>query len=457
MLYSCSCGFTATSATGFYKHLASSKDDVEVIERVSSQGHRPQYSDAGGGTAQAALRVSGTVVNAIQVGLSPWRWFGSPSKVAPSTSTSDGGARPTTLEGEAAAGDEALSADAARAGGREPEQEQGQEQDDIDKIHARASDALIGAAPVHDHGGGGDSALPAGSLEAVQTVRDVLTWRHPWHTLRVFGAGLYLAVCARQLVKGHELLQPSTALFAFCFLLLLRNAVRETLARYRRAQQAVGGQVVIEEEEEEEDDLVDVSSGVPNGRRAAGPSQQSQADAERHKAALQLQQRVEQVLRPIALGAARYGAALVVLSASLLSGRRAITSALVASLLWLGMILGELRVMSQPTFWLLCYLVAFTVPAAYARCRRAMDAGVESALRFVVRVLMGGSRTALLGAGAAAAVLLAVLPMNIVLRASLAGAGAFGVLLWQSESGAARRGSGGGSGVGAKMLGVGQG
>ncbi len=53
------------------------------------------------------------------------------------------------------------------------------------------------------------------------------------------------------------------------------------------------------------------------------------------------------LLQAWALGAARYGAALVVLGSGLLSGRRAITSALMAALLWLGMVLGELRIMSQ--------------------------------------------------------------------------------------------------------------
>ena len=61
----------------------------------------------------------------------------------------------------------------------------------------------------------------------------------------------------------------------------------------------------------------------------------------------ELQQRVEEVLQRLALGAARYTAAALVLLLRLLSGRRAITSALVALLLWLGMVVGELRVTSQ--------------------------------------------------------------------------------------------------------------
>lgn len=65
------------------------------------------------------------------------------------------------------------------------------------------------------------------------------------------------------------------------------------------------------------------------------------------QAAMLLQQRLESMLQGVALGAARYGAALLVLGWGLLSGRRPITAALVASLLWLGMVLGELRIISQ--------------------------------------------------------------------------------------------------------------
>lgn len=46
-----------------------------------------------------------------------------------------------------------------------------------------------------------------------------------------------------------------------------------------------------------------------------------------------------------------------------------VTSALAGSCLWLGMLLGELRLLSQPAFWALCYVAAFTLPAAYVRSR----------------------------------------------------------------------------------------
>ncbi len=56
---------------------------------------------------------------------------------------------------------------------------------------------------------------------------------------------------------------------------------------------------------------------------------------------------MEAALRAGLAVVARYGAAAVVLGAELLSGQRAATSALVAALLWAGMVLGELRVLSQ--------------------------------------------------------------------------------------------------------------
>lgn len=38
-------------------------------------------------------------------------------------------------------------------------------------------------------------------------------------------------------LAGHDLLQPSTALFAICFAVLLRNVVRAAVAKYTRSQQ----------------------------------------------------------------------------------------------------------------------------------------------------------------------------------------------------------------------------
>lgn len=108
----------------------------------------------------------------------------------------------------------------------------------------------------------------------------------------------------------------------------------------------------------------------------------------------------------------------------------------------------------QPTFWLLCYLGCFTIPAAYGRCRAAMDEGTEAALRFVARLLVTGSRASLALAGGVGVVLLAALPLNLVLRATLAAVAAFGVLLWQSEAlqqakaGMYGGGAGGAGGVG---------
>ncbi|KAG2483475.1 hypothetical protein HYH03_017657 [Edaphochlamys debaryana] len=360
-------------------------DEVELIEHVSSFGRGGRASStsgagagagagAGGSTAQAALRMSTTMLNTMAVGLSPWRWFGS------------------TAQGEAgtAAGD-------AAAGG------------DGDLLRAQSS-PLPGSL--------GPEPAAGSSLEAMHAVRSVLTWQNPWVTGRIFGAGLYLAVCMRQLAKGHDLLQPSTALLAFCFLLLTRNCVRRGVASYRRAQAAA-------------------QQGEDAAAAAAAPSPREDDETERLREAAEMQQRVERVLRGAALQAARYGAAVVVLGLGLLSGRRAITSALVAGCLWLGMVLGELRLFSQPTFWLLCYVAVFFVPAAYARCREAMDAGVEAALRFVVRLLLQGSRTTLLGALGVGAVLMVALPLNIVLRASIAACGAFAVLLYSDRAAAA--------------------
>ncbi|PNW75934.1 hypothetical protein CHLRE_12g554300v5 [Chlamydomonas reinhardtii] len=398
-------------------------DEVELVERTSSYGGYGGGGGSGGsrvsgsGTAAAALRMSGTVMNAVAVGLSPWRWF----------STGAGGG---VVAGSAGGGGGLAEATAATAGANEFGTAGSFSQGGL---MATASGRVGSMARAGGSGGGGGVAEPpmsvAASQEAVLAVQAVLMWHNPWRTGRIFGAGLYLFVCLRQLAKGHDLLQPSTALLVGCFLLLLRNLLRQAVAM-RRAQQQEG------------------SGG------GAATEDGAEAEAEHAQAAVEMQQRVELVLRRAALGGARYGAALFVLGAGLLSGRRGTTSALVAALLWLGCVVGELRVMSQPTFWLLCYLGCFTIPAAYGRCRAAMDEGTEAALRFVARLLVTGSRASLALAGGVGVVLLAALPLNLVLRATLAAVAAFGVLLWQSEAlqqakaGMYGGGAGGAGGVG---------
>ncbi|KAG2446609.1 hypothetical protein HYH02_008594 [Chlamydomonas schloesseri] len=380
-------------------------DEVELVERTSSYGARGGPRVSGSGTAAAALRMSGTVMNAVAVGLSPWRWF----STGAGGGMAAGGLEPAAADGAAALAAGANS-DFGSAGG-------------FTQGGLSATSGGRGASMARTGGAAGGGLMPdqplsaADSAEAIEAVQAVLLWHNPWRTGRIFGAGLYIFVCLRQLAKGHDLLQPSTALLVGCFLLLLRNVVREGMATYRRAQQ------------QPEDGGGGGGSGAEDAAQfEPPPSTRAERDAE------YVQQRVELVLRRAALGAARYGAALFVLGAGLLSGRRPITSALVAALLWLGCVVGELRVMSQPTFWLLCYVGCFTIPAAYGRCRAAMDEGTEAALRFVVRLLVTGSRASLAMAGGVGVVLLAALPLNLVLRATLAAVAAFGVLLWQSEA-----------------------
>ncbi|GLI61416.1 hypothetical protein VaNZ11_003772 [Volvox africanus] len=407
------------------KEADSDSDEVEIVDDNPEPRIRARQYRAGspsGTAAQAALRMSGSVVNAMVVGLSPWRWFGNGGS-SPRDAPADLGPKPlhtgpvaqSDAMGAAAGGDEANMLEAVQ--GMQPRQGDGR--------RVTSSDGL---QPL---------GWPTASLQPVHAVHDVLTWQNPWRTTRIFGAGLYLAICAQQLIRGHELLQPSTAIFGICFCLLLRNVLREAAASYRRTQRQ---------------QHQTAESSEANG---SAQSLQPEDEVDRRKAAMMMQQRLEAMLQGVALWAARYGAAVVVLTFGLLSGRRAITSALVAVLLWLGMVLGELRVISQPMFWLICYIAVFTIPAAYYRCHHAMDAGVEAALRFTVRVLMSGSRTALLTSAGVALVLLVALPLNFVLRASLAAGSAFGVLLWQSEMG--RRGYGAGTTwLTGKGMGVGQ-
>lgn len=87
-------------------------DEVELVERTSSYGGYGGGGGSGGsrvsgsGTAAAALRMSGTVMNAVAVGLSPWRWF----------STGAGGG---VVAGSAGGGGGLAEATAATAGANE--------------------------------------------------------------------------------------------------------------------------------------------------------------------------------------------------------------------------------------------------------------------------------------------------------------------------------------------------
>lgn len=75
------------------------------------------------------------------------------------------------------------------------------------------------------------------------------------------------------------------------------------------------------------------------------------------------------LLARAALALVPFLAGTIALGYRALSGRRLASSALAAAFLWVGMLLGELRVVGQPTFVALCWLAAFTVPCAYVRSR----------------------------------------------------------------------------------------
>lgn len=65
-----------------------------------------------------------------------------------------------------------------------------------------------------------------------------------------------------------------------------------------------------------------------------------------------------------------------------------------------------------------------------------MDSAIEGALRCAARALIHAAhnRNTLALAGGASVALMALLPMNLVLRASAAVLGGFAVLLWQAQA-----------------------
>ncbi len=94
------------------------------------------------------------------------------------------------------------------------------------------------------------------------------------------------------------------------------------------------------------------------------------------------------LLTRLALAAVPLMAGALALCYRALSGRRLASTALVGGCLWVGLLLGELRVVSQPVFAALCWTAALTVPCAYVRSRRAADHVVEDLLRGLVRLLV---------------------------------------------------------------------
>lgn len=62
-----------------------------------------------------------------------------------------------------------------------------------------------------------------------------------------------------------------------------------------------------------------------------------------------------------------YLVAAITLCSRMLSGRRPLTSVVVATTLWSGMLLSELRLVSPTAFSMLAFSALFAVPAAYVR------------------------------------------------------------------------------------------
>jgi hypothetical protein len=189
-------------------------DAIEIIagpQRSSLGGDRPSRPSS---AAAAALRVSTSVVSAVAVGLAPWRWFSPADFAMPPLEPQ------APLSGAMAARDGA----SPLAFGRSASEGRGLARVPEAAAVSHAHPSSVGQVRLEgwrrELGQGAHVpcrlvwfAYPArlgrltqaqadSSLEAVEAVRSVLLWRNPGYTARVFGAGLYLAICLRQLAKG---------------------------------------------------------------------------------------------------------------------------------------------------------------------------------------------------------------------------------------------------------------
>lgn len=80
-------------------------------------------------------------------------------------------------------------------------------------------------------------------------------------------------------------------------------------------------------------------------------------------------ERAHTLFAGLAAAAVPMAAAAVALLYRAVSGRRLVTSVMVGVSLWAGMLLGELRLVSQTTFLALLYILLFTAPVLYVRSR----------------------------------------------------------------------------------------
>eukprot|EP00798_Chlamydomonas_sp_ICE-L_P022233 gene22233-29300_t len=207
----------------------------------------------------------------------------------------------------------------------------------------------------------------------VPVVEDVLMWKEPWQSAKVFGMGLYVLLCYSQLSRGM-LYIGFTGLWygALCVALLQPTLPRYVLLRIRRS--LVWGSVCCSATANSPEVfgmglfVLLCYSQLSRGSELLQPS-----TALLFATFVMLIVNIEQdvydrttvALNAVASVVIPYTAATVSICYRALSGRRLVTSVLVAVVLWSGMVLGELRVTSQVVFCALSYIGFFTLPACY--------------------------------------------------------------------------------------------
>jgi len=229
---------------------------------------------------------------------------------------------------------------------------------------------------------------------SVEDLEGLVVWQDPVQTAKVFAAGLYLLICLRHLLNGVEIIQPFTvlALSAICY--MLYNSVQSVLRQRKTPNQ---------------------------GMEAQG-------------AEGMLQLRVEGVVAKVAAAITPVVSAAVSLTARRLSSHSSKGSRFwLGGCMWVVVTLGELGWVTQASLAIYLWAALFTAPMVYLTCHMALDALVDECFAFLLSVLQGGSRGALLGSTVLGVGVFVVTDARFFTRITLAVAASAAVLSWQAR------------------------
>jgi len=188
-----------------------------------------------------------------------------------------------------------------------------------------------------------------GTGSDVWAVNDILLWKHPTRSLKVFASGSYFLLCLRLGLHGQLQVQPSTVLASSCFVFM---GCKFLLNQYR---------------------LLALRGSPPEEREVL---QQHWQQKERTLEAA-VARGTEWLFRHLALSVS----GVLCWATKSLSGKDPLSTLVAALALWVFIFLGESNLVSQSTLLLLSFLACFSVPVFVQRYQKI----IVSILLFLVR------------------------------------------------------------------------